>query len=285
MPDVSIIIAVSSGSAEALARSLASALEQPGAPEVVLAGAPPAGVTWDPARVRVVEPPAGAGSGEALDAAVAAAGAPLVVVLEPGERLAADALSRHQGALESPSVVASYGRTAVDEGGRVRQRPDQGRGGAGVLGRLLQDRHLVASSACLAWRREAAGAAPFAGIDSPAGRRLALALRLARQGELVFHPATLAERTAAPGDVAEQEEVVRVVLGVLYGPQPLDEKTEHRARVRLARELVALGKHHHRQGDLRRAGKFFDEAVKAAPGYFRGRRYQFLNFVKNLLRG
>ena len=30
-----------------------------------------------------------------------------------------------------------------------------------------------------------------------------------------------------------------------------------------------------------KAGRFFDEAVKAAPAYFKGRRYQFLNFVKN----
>ena len=33
----------------------------------------------------------------------------------------------------------------------------------------------------------------------------------------------------------------------------------------------------------KKAHWFFDEALKAAPSYFKGRRYQFMNFVKNTI--
>lgn len=219
---------------------------------------------------------------ELRNEAVAAAEAPFVVVVEGYERLAPEALPRHLGAL-SEGLVASYGRIAVHDGGAVRVRPEHGKGGS-VFARLLKEKHLVSASCALVWRRDAFGdEAPYGDYSSPAALRLDLSLKLAGKGEFVFHPVVVGERQTEKLDLVGLEEMVRVLVGILYGPDHLEEKLEQRARFRLARHLVAIGKHHYRQEDYRRAGKFFDEAVKAAPGYFKGRRYQFLNFVKNTL--
>jgi hypothetical protein len=110
-----------------------------------------------------------------------------------------------------------------------------------------------------------------------------VALRLARLGDFVFHPAVVAERQAEVVTLGGLEELVKVLIGVLYSGSPLDEKVEARARFRLARHLVAMGKIHYRNEDHKLAGNFFDEALKAAPAYFKGRRYQFMNFVKNTI--
>lgn len=206
-----------------------------------------------------------------------------VLFVDPGERVARDSLARHLESLRGdPSLVASYGRTAVHEFGRVRVRPDQGRSGR-VTRRLLKEKHLLASSASLAWRRAALDDAPFQAFNSPVALRLEIGLQLSRAGDWVFHPAVVAEREGEEVDLAGLEEVVKVLIGVLYSGTPLDEKVEQRARFRLARHLVAMGKIHYRNEDHKRASSFFDEALKAAPGYFKGRRYQFMNFVKNTI--
>ena len=228
---------------------------------------------------------AGSAPAEVRNEAVARAEAPFVLLLEPGERLSADALPRHVSALESePALVGSYGRVAIHGDDAVRVRPERGKGGP-IFGRLLKERHLIPASAALVWRREALGERPFdPGYRSPTALRLALALELARDGrEFVFHPAVVAERPREHATGEDLEELVKVFATVLYGPEHLDEKREQRARKRLGRTLVSMGKHFYRAGDYRRAGKLFDEAVKAAPGYFQGRRYQFLNFVKNTI--
>lgn len=226
--------------------------------------------------------PTAGGPAAARNEACARARGEFHLVVDGGERLAPGAVEAHLEALGGDeSLVASYGRTAVRRGGRIRLLPEEGKHGS-VARRLLGEKHLVASSACLAWRAAACDGPPFSG-EYASGRalRLDLALRLAAGGRpFAFLPCTVAEREPERLDRDAHEEMVKVFLGVLYGPESLDEKSEQRARFRLARSLVALGKSYYREGDHRRAGKLFDEAVKAAPGYFRGRRYQFLNFVK-----
>lgn len=265
------------GDGPQVAVALTSATQQPGV-EVLLLGAGPA----DPSVRRVAAadlPPH-----EARNAAVVEARAPFLLVVEHGERLAPEAVARHVEALAAaPSAVASWGRTAVQGGDRLRIRPDRGRGGR-VLDRVVEDKHLVASTACLCWRKEALGPAPFEALRAPAALRLGLAVRAARRGEWVHQPVVTAERDAPEAaSAADLEDVVRALVNLLYGAEPLAPRLEARARHRLARALVSLGKHHYRTGDHRRAGKFFDEAVRAAPADFKGRRYQFMNFVKNLL--
>jgi len=273
--------------AERALRALASARLQAGAPELLLLGPGAivdaiAGVGEDVRQLRTAGAPSAAERNEALNGARGE----LAMIVEGHERLAQDALTQHLAALTAtPTAVASYGRTAVEESDRIRLRPDSGRGGR-ILSRLIHDKHLVASSAAVLWRREALGVAPYdEGYVSIQATRMAMALRVARSdGEFVFLPAVVAERGAERQDLAGLEELVRVFLGLLYGPAPLEEKAEHRARIRLSRQLVAIGKHHFRQGDHRLAGRFFDEAVKSAPSYFKGRRYQFMNFVaRNVL--
>lgn len=282
---VSIII-VGHPDPERARKALASAKAQTGlaaAPELIFLGDLDGA---DAAGVRVGAPKAGVSPATVRNDALATATGDHVMFVEAHERLAPDAVARHLAALDAaPEAAGSYGRTAIEEGGRVRLRPDHGRSGR-VLARLIHDKHLIASSACALWRKAALGATPYdeSFVSIPA-LRLAMALRVAQGGgELVFNPVVTAEREAERQDLAGLEEVVRVFLGVLYGPGHLEQKAEDRARMRLARQLVALGKHHYRQGDHKRAGKFFDEAVKAAPAYFKGRRYQFMNFVaKNVI--
>jgi hypothetical protein len=280
---VSILVVAQPNEAERALRALASARVQPGGPELVLLA--DESITGVDPDVRVLRAP-GAPTAAARNEALAGLRGERVMIVEGHERLTPDALAQHLEALAgAPDAVGSYGRTAVQERDRVQLRPDSGRSGR-ILSRLIHDKHLLGASAAALWRREALGAAPFDdGYRSVAATRLAMALRVARAGgEFVFVPAVVAERDAEGQDLEGLEELVRVFLSLLYGPDPLDEKAEQRARMRLARQLVAIGKHHFRQGDHRRAGKFFDEAVKAAPSYFKGRRYQFMNFVaRNVL--
>lgn len=276
-PRASIIVV---GDGPHVAAALASAQQQQQA-EVLLLGDAPADAPLDASIRRV--PAAGLPPHEARNAAVVEARAPFLLVVEAGERLAPDAVARHVEALAAAPAVASWGRTAVHGRDRVRLRPDRGRGGR-VLDRVVEDKHLVASTACLCWRKDALGPAPFEALRAPAALRLGLAVRAARRGEWLFQPVVTAERDAPDATgAADLEDIVRALVGLLYGAEPLAPKLEARARHRLARALVSLGKHHYRNGDHRRAGKFFDEAVRAAPADFKGRRYQFMNFVKNVL--
>jgi len=277
---VSVVVVAEGHEPAQVARALESVQRQVEDRELIVVGGDPEAAEVAPLLGDARHVSAEGGPARARNAGVAVGAAPLVSVVEGGERLAADALARHLAALDEGDAVASYGRTAVHDGDRVRMRPEQGRGGR-VSSRLIKDKHLVASSAAFVWRRAALAGAPYATVyETPGALRLALALRLAERGEFVFHPAVVAETDHEPPGLETLEEVVKIMLGLLYAPEPLDEKLEGRARFRLARHLVAIGKIHYRRGDHRKAGNFFDEAVKAAPAYFKGRRYQFLNFLK-----
>jgi tetratricopeptide (TPR) repeat protein len=286
LPRLSLILVALSASDDAVAAALESIHGQLEGAQVILVGRTEAlaeRLAGFKGGYEALELPE-ASPAEARNAALERARSPLVAVVDGHERVSAGALQRHVEALEAePQLVGSYGRTAVHEKERVRERPDHGKGGT-LFRRLLKVKHLIASSAALVWRRDALGAAPFEDYRAPESLRLSFALELAREDrEFVFQPAVVAERSAEALDVDGLEELVRVLVGVVYAPEPLEERVEQRARRRLARRLVAIGKHHYRLEDYGRAGRFFDQAVKAAPAYFRGRRYQFLNFVKNTL--
>lgn len=279
-PPLSVVLIAQQASDNQLARAASSLEGQVSGAQLLVTGASasaPLGPEWERLELAETAPH------ELRNAALAHATAPFVTVVEGHEWFGPNSLQRHVESLrDQPELVASYGRVAVHELGRVRVRPEQGRGGA-VFRRLLREKHLVAASAALIWRREALAAAPYPELTSPPALRLALALELARAGEFAFHATVVAERDPEQIELVVLEEFVRVLCGVIYDPALQDEKIEERARVRLARYLVAIGKLHYREADYPRAGRFFDEAVKAAPGYFKGRRYQFLNFVKTTL--
>jgi hypothetical protein len=217
---------------------------------------------------------------------IRAAAGRYVCVLEPGEALRSnEALASLVDALEAePQAVASYGRTEVEESpGNVRARPAYGRGGL-ILRRLVQHKGYIASSASIAWRRAHLPQTVYdEAYRTPMGLLLALLVRTSAARAFVFQPTVIA-RVRPPRDtLATLEESVKVFVALLYGADPLDERVDARVRFRLARHLVALGKYHYRKGDHSRAGKLFAEAVKAAPVYFKGRRYQFMNFLKGII--
>lgn len=196
-----------------------------------------------------------------------------------------DALAGLVEALEAePDVAAAYGRTAVHRSeDRVRTYPDEGHEQE-MFGNLLRDKHLVAASGALLWRRDAGGADPYAGFATAPALRLAHVLALGRTGRpFAYVDRVVVERKVEALDMETQEELIKVVVAVLFGPERLDEELESRARFRLARHLVALGKLHYRAEAYDRAGRLFDEAVRSAPAYFKGRRYQFMNFVQRTL--
>jgi glycosyltransferase involved in cell wall biosynthesis len=284
MTQLTVVILATDGAATAAALESLSG-QAAGAQVIVvgdLAGNPDLAKAVSEGDATGIQAPTDGPLGAWRNTGLAKAEGEFVVVLDPGERVARDSLDRHLDTLSAdPGLVASYGRTAIQQTGRLRLRPEQGRSGT-ITRRLLKHKHLISSSACLLWRRAALNG-PFPELQTPAALRLDLGLRLSRAGNFVFHPTVVAERDSEEVQLSGLEELVKVLIGVLYSGEPLDEKIELRARFRLARHLVAMGKLHYRAEDYTRASKFFDEAVKAAPGYFKGRRYQFLNFVKNTL--
>jgi hypothetical protein len=262
------------------APALASAAQE--GVEVVLV-APPG--TAAPGA-RLVSAPAGATPAALRNAGIAAATGRYVCVIEPGESLAAkDVLARQAAALDAEtSAIASYGQTLVETpNGAPRARPERGRGGW-ILRRVVQHKTHVASSACILWRRDMLPAAPYdESYRTPAGMLLALLVTTSRDHPFLFQQLVVAHAAPRREDLASLEEYVKVFVALLYGATKLDERLEARVRFRLARHLVALGKHHYRKGDHARAGRFFGKAVEAVPSYFKGRRYQFMNFLKGVI--
>jgi hypothetical protein len=254
---------------------------------VVIPGA--AAHDGDPAfasETRVVRLPTDSSPATVRNAGVQLAQGAYLCVLEPSEKLVGDeVLARQVAALEAdPTAVAVYGRTAVDEApGLVLVRPERGRGGW-ILRRLVQHKGLIASSASVVWRRSLLPARPWdESYRTPPGLLLALLVSESKDHPFLFSPDTVARAEKRKEDVAVLEEQVKVFVSLLYGPKQLEERLDARVRFRLARHLVALGKHHYRQGDHARAGRLFGEAVKAVPSYFKGRRYQFMNFMKRVI--
>jgi hypothetical protein len=219
------------------------------------------------------------------NAAWAKATQPFVLFVEPFERLAGkDVLARHAAALQGDkAAVASYGQTSIKKPSGPVVRPVKGKGGK-IEKRLVQTKELIASAASVAWRKKALPAKPFdESYRSPSSILLSLCLSIAAtEKSFAFIEEVVASADPPKEDLGSLEEKAKIFVALLFGYRPLGEKLEQRVRFRLARHLVAIGKHHYRSGDHVKAGKFFDEAVKSAPSYFKGRRYQFLNFVKKV---
>lgn len=285
-PPLTVVFVAREGRGDQIARAFESAQGQIEGAQLLVAGqagALRAGLAQISEDYEALELP-NANPAEVRNAAVASAKAPFVCVLEDHEWLASGGLQRHLETLrDQPELVASYGKVAVHNEGRVRVRPEHGKGG-GIARRILSEKHLIAASGALVWRKEALGQTPYpADLTQAPALRLSLGLALAQAGPFGFHTTVVAERDPESIELTCLEEFVRVLCKVIYDPSLDDEKVETRARVRLARYLVAIGKLHYRADDYPRAGRFFDEAVKAAPSYFKGRRYQFLNFIKTTL--
>ncbi len=266
---------------------------------VVVPGA--AALDADPelaAKAHVVRLPADSSPAAVRNAGIQVARGQYFCVVEPPDvLLGKDVLARHVAALEADATaVASYGRSEVADNGATRVRPERGRGGW-ILRRLVQHKGLIASSASVVWRRSMLRAAPFdESYRTPAGLLLALLVNASKDHPFLFLPDAVARTNKRanvdPGGASEPpktealavtEEQVKVFVALLYGATRLEERLEARVRFRLARHLVALGKHHYRKGDHARAGRLFGEAVKAVPSYFKGRRYQFMNFFKGVI--
>jgi hypothetical protein len=237
------------------------------------------------AKAHVVRLPADSSPAAVRNAGVQVARGPYFVVIEPPDVLVGkDVLARHVAALEADkTAVAIYGRTEVVENGTTRVRPERGRGGW-ILRRLVQHKGLIASSASVVWRRSMLRAAPFEeSYRTPGGLLLSLLVSASKDHPFLFLPDAVARTDKRADDLSVTEEQVKVFVALLYGATRLEERLEARVRFRLARHLVALGKHHYRKGDHARAGRLFGEAVKAVPSYFKGRRYQFMNFLKGVI--
>lgn len=285
-PPLTVVFVAREGRGEQVGRAFRSAQGQVEGAQLLVAGqagalrSELAGVSEDYEALELPD----ATPAEVRNAAVASAKAPFVCVVEDHEWLAGGGLQRNLETLrDQPDLVASYGKVAVHSDGRVRVRPEHGKGGD-VGRRILSEKHLIAASGALVWRREALGATPYpADLTRAPALRLSLGLDLAKAGPFGFHTSVVAERDPESIELTTLEEFVRVICKVVYDPSLEDERVEDRARKRLARYLVAMGKLHYRSEDYARAGRFFDEAVKAAPGYFKGRRYQFMNFIKTTM--
>ncbi len=285
-PPLTVVFVAREGRAELVTRAFRSARGQVEGAQLLVAGqagalrSELAAISEDYEALELPD----ASPAEVRNAAVASAKAPLVCVVEDHEWFASGGLQRHLETLrDQTELVASYGKVAVHSDGRVRVRPEHGKGGD-VARRILTEKHLIAASGALVWRREALGSTPYtADLTRAPALRLALGLDLAKAGPFGFHTTVVAERDPESIELTCLEEFVRVLCKVIYDPSLDDERVEDRARKRLARYLVAMGKLHYRADDYARAGCFFDEAVKAAPGYFKGRRYQFMNFIKTTL--
>ncbi len=308
---------------EAAVRSLQA--QRPGDVEVVLAGAADdfaeafcaaVGKEWSD-QVRAVNvtkrrkkvpdefpgaPAPIAGVARARNAGVAAAtGSRYVAFLEPGDEWGEGHIEKHVAALEGDSGLgASYARyTLLRPDGSKRTRPSVGRAGQ-IFEGLVERRQLFYTPSALVTRRDVL-VRTLPRAKSGAKRRRAgafdetldgvegldLLLRLSRDWAVAFvdaAPPVLTPQRREDEGVIERR--IRIFIGLLYASRPkLGSNAEKLIRGRLAHELVQLGKLHYSRGDYDRAGRLFNEAAKAAPRYVKGRRYQFLNFVRDKLKG
>lgn len=238
------------------------------------------------------------GVARARNAGVAASDARYIAFLVPADEWERGHLALHVSTLENDSSIgASYGRYTVRrDDGTLKTRPSTGAQGD-IFEPLIQQRQLFYTPSVVMARREALSRTPPASSGSshrilrgPVDETLDgvgvldLLLRLSRDWKIAFVEEAAPVLTPAnrPHDgIIERR--IRIFIGLLYGPQKLEEDVEHLVRGRLAHELTALGKLYYGREDYDRAGRFFREAAKASPGYFKGRRYQFVNYVREML--
>jgi glycosyltransferase involved in cell wall biosynthesis len=181
------------------------------------------------------------------------------------------------------NLGGSFGRTAVIDGeANVRDHPENGRTGR-IFNRLIDKKHYFASYPSVMFRKRTVELGFNEIYRTPKAVFLEYVLNVTS-----FHPFFFVDRVVVTAPSVKEdsmilEELVKVFVAVLYGVDDLSERSEQKVRKRLARQLVALGKYHYRREDYDKAGRFISQAVHIAPTYFKGRRYQFLNFVKDLM--
>ena len=225
----------------------------------------------------------GQGRAEVWNLGLAELETDFVTFIDAGQVVADGALSTLSELLAAdPNLGGCYGRTAVIDGeAQLRYRPEHGKTGS-IFHRLLDKKHFLAAPACVLFRRAALGEGFDAAYKTPRAVFLKKSIEVARARPFRFCDRAVVTATTVPDDLGVLEELVKVLVMVLYGFEPLRERSEHKLRKRLARQLVALGKYHYRRERTEVAGRYISEAVRIAPAYFKGRRYQFLNFVKEL---
>lgn len=183
-----------------------------------------------------------------------------------------------------PNLAGSYGRTAIiNNEARVRRHPERGKTGL-IFNRLVEKKHFFASFPAVLFRKEALEGGFNEIYKSPKAVFLEHALTIANIRPFTFCDRTIATIPNSSDEYSTQEELAKVFVTALYGLEFLSERSEQKLRKRLARQLVTLGKIHYRKSEFDRAGRFISEAVRINPTYFKGRRYQFLNFVKDLVK-
>jgi len=231
---------------------------------------------------RVSKP--GAPRAQAWNEALAASKGDYISMLDAGHILAEGAYATLAGILDSDTDLAgAYGRTAVIDGeANVRYQPERGKTGR-IFNRVASNKHFFSASSCVLWRRRVLEP-PFNEVyKTPKAIFLEHALRITIDQPLAFADQTIVTAPAMKDDYLVIEELVKVFLVALYGMDFDSERSETKLRKRLARQLVAIGKIHYRREEYVQASRYISEAVRIAPTYFKGRRYQFLNFVKDLV--
>ena len=289
-PDVSCIL-VASGAPSTIERTLAS-LEHAGGGRVELIFADN---SLNPEKSEAVDAMIdalggrrverrGAGRAELWNAAVESADADMLLLLEAGHVLGEGSLTDLRDSLTAdPNLAGSYGRAAVIDGeANTRLHPEKGKTGS-IFNRLVEKKHFLAGTSCVLLRRSA-----FLGLfnevyTTPRAVFLEFMLQVSFVRPFVFLDRTVTTCPVMVEDEQVLEELVKVFVTVLYGAMVLPERSEEKVRKRLSRQLVNLGKLHYRKENYDKAGRFISQAVKIAPTYFKGRRYQFLNFVQELL--
>jgi glycosyltransferase involved in cell wall biosynthesis len=227
----------------------------------------------------------GEGRAEVWNQALGIAEGDYLSFVDAGHILAEGSLAALAAPMDrDENLGGSFGRTTViDSEANVRNHPENGRTGR-IFNRLIDKKHFFASYPCVMIRKKV-GKIGFNEIyRTPKAVFIEHVLSIT-----AFHPFFFVDQVVvtAPGTKEDSmilEELVKVFVSVLYGFEDLSERVEQKVRKRLARQLVALGKYHYRREDYDKAGRFISQAVHIAPTYFKGRRYQFLNFVKDLMR-
>lgn len=226
----------------------------------------------------------GEGRAEVWNQAIAIVEGEYLTFIDAGHILADGALKALAEPLDQDQHLGgSFGRAAIiDNEANVRSHPENGRTGR-IFNRLIDKKHYFASYPCVMFRKRVMEVGFNEIYRTPKAVFLEFALTLTS-----FHPFFFVDENivTAPNEKEDcliLEELVKVFVTVLYSFEELSERSEQKVRKRLARQLVALGKYHYRRENYDKAGRFISQAVQIAPTYFKGRRYQFLNFVKDLM--
>ncbi|MDF1664682.1 MAG: glycosyltransferase family 2 protein [Planctomycetota bacterium] len=226
----------------------------------------------------------GVGRAEVWNQAMAMVEGDYLTFLDAGHLLAEESLKALMAPLDQDiNLGGSFGQAAIIDGeANVRSHPENGRTGR-IFNRLIDKKHYFAAYPCVMFRKSVMEVGFNEVYRTPKAVFLEFALTLTNFHPFFFVDETIVTAPSEKEDCLILEELVKVFVTVLYSFEDLSERSEQKVRKRLARQLVALGKYHYRREDYDKAGRFISQAVQIAPTYFKGRRYQFLNFVKDLM--